>query len=137
MILPARCAAHTYSPTPARSPSILSRPHVGEYPPCADLRVRPPGRRGSGGWSPPPPRPQVGRTGCCGGSAPRDLPHLEALHDIAGLDVAVPLDDQTALEALADLGHVVLLAPQRGQVGALDDDRAVAQQPDLGVAADD
>src|SRR5690606_650043 len=71
------------------------------------------------------------------GSAPRDLPRLEALHDIADLDVAVALEHETALEALADLGHVVLLPPQRGEVGALDHHGTVAQQPHLGVAADD
>src|SRR6476619_1436233 len=69
-------------------------------------------------------------------SAPRDLLHLERLDDIAFLDVVVALDHQTTLEALADLGRVVLLPLQRGQVGALQDDVAVTDQPDLRVAAD-
>src|SRR3954466_13451278 len=45
-------------------------------------------------------------------SGARDLLHLEGLHDVALLDVVEPLQDQTALEALADLGDVVLLALQ-------------------------
>src|SRR4051794_31218411 len=68
------------------------------------------------------------------GSGPRDLLELEGLHDIALLDVVVAADHQTALEALADLGDVVLLTPQRRQVGALDHDGAVADQTHLGVA---
>src|SRR5215212_8498762 len=69
-------------------------------------------------------------------SGPRDLPHLEGLHDVALLDVLVVAQDQTALEALADLGGVVLLPLQRGQVEILGHDGAVADQAHLGVAAD-
>src|SRR6476620_6155398 len=68
------------------------------------------------------------------GSATRDLAHLEGLHDIPDLDVLVVLQHQTALEALADLGRVVLLPLQRGEVEVVRHDRTVAQQARLGVA---
>src|SRR4051812_39702681 len=70
------------------------------------------------------------------GSAPRDLLHLEGLDDVALLDVLVVPQDQTTLEALADLGRVVLLALQRSQVEVVRHDGAVADQPYLGVAPD-
>src|SRR3954452_466279 len=72
----------------------------------------------------------------CTRSSPRDLAHLEGLHDIAFLDVLEVAQDQTALEALADLGDVVLLAAQRGQVEVVRHDRAVPDHPHLRVAAD-
>src|SRR6188472_1089231 len=50
------------------------------------------------------------------GLGARDLTHLEGLHDIAFLDVLEVPEHQTALEALADLGRVVLLPLQRGEV---------------------
>src|SRR6478609_6481316 len=59
-------------------------------------------------------------------SAAGDLPHLERLDDVALLDVLEVAQDQTALEALADLGGVVLLALQRGQVEVVGHDRAAA-----------
>src|SRR6478609_7769275 len=70
-------------------------------------------------------------------SGARDLLHLEGFDDVALLDVVEPLQDETALEALADLGGVVLLALQRCQVQAVRDDVAVADQAHLGVAPDD
>src|SRR6478735_4365947 len=66
-----------------------------------------------------------------------DLPHLEALHDVALLDVVEAAERQTALEALADLGHVVLLPAQRRQVEVVGRHVAVADEPRLGVATDD
>ena len=48
-------------------------------------------------------------------------------YKIADLDVAVVIQRQAALEALADFGDVVLLAPQRRDRGLRDDD-AVADQ---------
>src|SRR3954452_8170065 len=69
-------------------------------------------------------------------SAARDLLHLVGLDHIAFLDVVEALDDQTALEALADLRGVVLLALQGRQVGTLDDHCAVADDTHLGVAPD-
>src|SRR3954447_6392237 len=70
-------------------------------------------------------------------SAPRNLPHLEGLDDVALLDVLVVPQDQTTLEALADLGCVVLLPLQRRQVEVVRDDGSVADQSDLGIASDD
>src|SRR6266545_1888848 len=71
------------------------------------------------------------------GSVPRDLAHLERLDHVPDLDVAVAGQHQTALESLADLVHVVLLAAQRRQVEVVRDHGVVAQQPGLGVAPDD
>src|SRR5690606_33073350 len=61
---------------------------------------------------------------------------LEGLDHVADLDVGVR-DHDTALEAFADLGHVVLLPAQREHVEVVRHDRAVAHQPDLRVAPDD
>src|SRR6478736_273561 len=72
----------------------------------------------------------------CGGSAARDLAHLERLDDVAFLDVLEVAQHQTTLEALADLGGVVLLALERLQVQVVGDDGAVADDADLGVAPD-
>src|SRR3954468_14379977 len=69
-------------------------------------------------------------------SAPRLLAQLERLDDIADLDVVVAVDGQTTLEALADLGRVVLEPLQRRQLGVVDDHRTVPDQPDLRVAAE-
>src|SRR5690606_25609127 len=52
---------------------------------------------------------------------------------VALLDVVVT-QGQTTLEALADLGDVVLLPPQRRDLEVVADDHAVAQQPSIGVA---
>src|SRR4051794_5827231 len=69
-------------------------------------------------------------------SAPRLLAQLERLDDIADLDVVVAVDGQTTLEALADLGRIVLEPLQRRQLGVVDDHRTVPDQPDLRVAAE-
>src|SRR5205823_11897082 len=45
-------------------------------------------------------------------SAPRLLPHLVGVDHVLDVDVAVP-DADAALEALPDLGHVLLEPPQR------------------------
>src|SRR5258706_4087023 len=65
------------------------------------------------------------------------LPHLERLDDVADLDVVVVAQGQTALETLADLGGVVLEPLERGDGEILRHHRTVAQEPGLGVAADD
>src|SRR4051794_9461858 len=70
------------------------------------------------------------------GSAPRDLLHLEGLDDVALLDVLVVPQDQAALEALADLGGVVLLALQRREVEVVGHDGTVTDETHLGVAPD-
>src|SRR4249919_2194017 len=70
------------------------------------------------------------------GSGPRNLLHLEGFDDVALLDVLVVPQDETALEALADLGCVVLLPLQRRQVEVVRHDGAVADQSYLGVASD-
>src|SRR3954452_9431364 len=72
-----------------------------------------------------------------GGSGARDLAHLEGLDDVADLDVLEVPEHQTTLEALADLGRVVLLPLERGQVEVVGDHGTVAQHPGLGVAPDD
>src|SRR5699024_12104319 len=64
------------------------------------------------------------------------LTHLERLDDIALGDVPVTEAD-TALEALADLGDVVLLPPQRGDGQVVGHHHVVAQQACLAVATDD
>src|SRR5690242_20090064 len=66
----------------------------------------------------------------------RHLLHLEALDDVAGLDVLIVLEGHAALVAFLDLADLVLEALQRLE-GALVDDDVVAQQPDLGAALDD
>src|SRR6478735_9120240 len=70
-------------------------------------------------------------------SAAGDLPHLERLDDVALPDVLEVAQHQTALEALADLGSVVLLALERRQVEVVGDHGAVPEDPHLGVATDD
>src|SRR4051812_7023445 len=69
-------------------------------------------------------------------SAAGDLHHLEGLDDVALLDVLEVAQHQTTLEALADLGGVVLLTLERREVEVVGHDGAVADHPDLGVAAD-
>src|SRR5690242_21393511 len=61
----------------------------------------------------PPPRASVGegvRRGCRSGASL--LAQLERLDDVADLDVVEALEHETALEAFADLGHIVLLAAE-------------------------
>src|SRR5262249_3866492 len=65
----------------------------------------------------------------------RLLPHLEGLDDVADLDVAVA-DPDTALEALADLGRVILEPAERGHREVVGDDHTVTDQPRLAVAVD-
>src|SRR5205085_2571739 len=76
-----------------------------------------------------PPRYRVRRLRAC------DLAHLEGLDDVAGPDVGVVRQRDAALEPLAHLGGVVLLAPERADA-RLGDDDTLAQQPGLGVAPD-
>src|SRR5882757_6666498 len=70
------------------------------------------------------------------GLAPRLLPHLEGLDDVADLQVVEVAERQTTLEALADLDRVVLEPPQRADRLVLHDNDVVAEQPGAGVAAD-
>src|SRR6185503_788240 len=69
-------------------------------------------------------------------SAARLLAELERPDDVTDLDVVEVVDGQTALDALADLGCVVLEPLQRRQLGVVDDHRAVSDQSDLRVAPD-
>src|SRR5690606_5582085 len=64
------------------------------------------------------------------------LLHLEGLDHVALRDVDALAEADTALEALADLGDVVLLAAQRLDGELLLDHDAVAHQAGLGIAAD-
>src|SRR5262249_8107853 len=77
-----------------------------------------------------PPRP----TGDANGFTPRsdagDFAVFVGLDHVAGLEVLVVLEPDTALETFPHLAHVVLEAPQRSD-RALPDDRALAQEPDL------
>src|SRR6516225_9164611 len=66
----------------------------------------------------------------------RDLLDLERLDHVADLHVLVAVEADAALEALLDLGDVVLEAPQRADL-AFVDDAVVAQQAELGAAWDD
>src|SRR5690625_5502670 len=63
------------------------------------------------------------------------LAHLEGLDDVALGDVAETESD-TALEALPDLGDIVLLPAQRLDREVVGHDDAIAHQARLGVAAD-
>src|SRR5215467_6596133 len=68
-------------------------------------------------------------------SGSRLLPHLERLDHVADLDVVVA-DADAALEALADLGRVVLEPAQRVDGEVVRDHHAVADQAGLAVAGD-
>src|SRR5690606_30718379 len=81
-------------------------------------------------------RVRAGRVRAVSASGAGLLPHLEALDDVADLDVVVA-DADTALEALADLGGVVLEAAQRRHREVVGHHHAVADEPGLGVALDD
>src|SRR5690606_1926462 len=70
-------------------------------------------------------------------SATRLLAHLEGLDDVAFLDVVEGPEADTALEALADLRDVVLLAAQGVDGEVVPDDDAVPQHAGLGIAPDD
>src|SRR4029079_12014020 len=65
-----------------------------------------------------------------------DLPRLEDLEDVALAEVVEAVEEDAALEALGDLAHVVLEAPERRD-RRLMDDRAVADDPRARAAADD
>src|SRR3954454_9447865 len=69
-------------------------------------------------------------------SGPRLLLHLERLDDVVDVDVVVGAEGDTALEALADLGDVVLEPSQPADGQVVRDDGAVAQEPRLRVADD-
>src|SRR3712207_653981 len=70
------------------------------------------------------------------GSRARLLAYLEGLDDVLELDVVERPETDTALVALADLGHVVLEATQRLDGEVVGDDHAVADQPGLRVPVD-
>src|SRR3954451_741215 len=69
-------------------------------------------------------------------SGARLLLHLERLDDVVDLDVVVVAEGDTALEALANLGDVVLETTQPRDRDVVGDHRAVTHQPGLGVAHD-
>src|SRR3954465_13294057 len=64
---------------------------------------------------------------------PRLLAHLEGLDHVADLRRAEAAQGQTPLEALADLGGVVLEPPQRADRDVLGHHDALAQDARLGV----
>src|SRR5689334_23641360 len=68
-------------------------------------------------------------------SGPRLLPHLEGLDGVTDPDVVVA-DADTALEALADLGRILLEPAQRVHRQVVGDHHAVPDQPRLAAAAD-
>src|ERR687892_1365257 len=65
------------------------------------------------------------------------LAHLERLDDVVDLDVVERPEADTALEALADLGGVVLEPPQRLDREVVGDHHAIAHQAGPGVAPDE
>src|SRR5665811_691789 len=69
-------------------------------------------------------------------SGTRDLAHLVGLDDVANPDVVEATEVDAALEALANLGHVVLETTQTGDLDALADDGTVTEDPRLGAALD-
>src|SRR5436305_7633946 len=86
------------------------------------------------------PRPTCGqgtRGLSVGPLRPRLLAHLEGLDHVADLRGAEAAQGQTTLEALADLGGVVLEPPQRADRDVLRHHDALAQDARLGVAADE
>src|SRR3954447_12467512 len=68
---------------------------------------------------------------------PRLLPHLEGLDHVAGLRRSETAQGQTTLEALADLGGVVLEPLQRADRDVVRHHGALAQDARLAVAADE
>src|SRR5580700_3075036 len=68
-------------------------------------------------------------------SGPWLLPHLEGLDRVGDPDIVVA-DADTALEALADLGRVLLEPPQRVHRQVVGDHHAVPDQPRLVTAVD-
>src|SRR6185437_15547684 len=97
-----------------------------------------------GGAPVPPPAGPIRGYRACGlpgidlfgrGLGPRLLPHLERLDDVLDPNVAVA-DADTALVALADLGHVLLEPAQAFDREVVGDDHAVPDDPRLAVARD-
>src|ERR1700746_528951 len=74
-------------------------------------------------------------TGARTRSGPWLLPHLEGLDGVADPDVVVA-DADTALEALADLGRVLLEPAQRIHRQVVGNHHTVPDQPRLAAAAD-
>src|SRR4051812_5874266 len=64
-----------------------------------------------------------------------DLARLVDLQNVALLEVLEVAKDDAALEAGRDLAHVLVEAPQRGDLAVVDD-RAVAHEPGAGAARD-
>src|SRR3954447_22796456 len=64
-----------------------------------------------------------------------DLPRLVDLHRVADFHVLVVGEYDAALEALQDLAHILVEAPQRPDLAVVDD-RAVADQAHLRAARD-
>src|SRR3954447_7761318 len=82
--------------------------------------------------------PALSRRGpFCGVLRPRLLAHLEGLDHVADLRAAEAGHGQTTLEALTDLGGVVLEPPQRADRDVLRHHDALAQNSRLGVAAEE
>src|SRR5215468_5153371 len=69
--------------------------------------------------------------------AARLLPHLERLDDVVDLDVVEAAQRDAALEALTDLGGVILEPAQRRDRRVLVNDGTVPDNPGLGVAPDE
>src|SRR5665811_1437585 len=72
----------------------------------------------------------------CDWSGARDLAHLVGLDDVVNPDVVEAAQVDTALESLANLGHVVLETTQTGDLDALTDDSTRTDDPRLGAALD-
>src|SRR4051794_30940047 len=70
------------------------------------------------------------------GSGAGHLPLLEGLDDVLDLDVVVRPEADTALEAFADLGDVLLEPTQRLDTQVVGDDDTVPNQPCPAVAVD-
>src|SRR5665811_591397 len=72
----------------------------------------------------------------CDWSGARDLAHLVGLDDVVNPDVVEAAQVDTALEALANLGHIVLETTQTGDLDAFANDDTVTDDPCLGAALD-
>src|SRR5450756_1149085 len=65
-----------------------------------------------------------------------DLAHLVGLDDVVNPDVVEAAKVDTALEALANLDHIILESTQTGDLDALGDDGTATDDPCLGAALD-
>ena len=79
--------------------------------------------------------------GCSAGAEPSpagtSVPGFDrAVDHVVNPDVIEATEVDTALEALANLGHIVLEATQTGDLDALADDHAGTKYPCLGAALD-